>query len=84
MSGLRDSTSNDSFFHPSSPEHLPMDGYEEDKPQTVSRLGGMPPLSSVSFDEKNSDGTREQPTATYQTTQQGQLSSSEEVELAQA
>ncbi|KAL1480436.1 hypothetical protein MTO96_051027 [Rhipicephalus appendiculatus] len=77
MCDFRDSTSNDSFFHPSSSEHLPMGGgYEEDK--TVSRLGDMSPLSSVSFDEKNSDGTSE-PTATYQTTQQEQLSSSEEV-----
>ncbi|KAL1476126.1 hypothetical protein MTO96_036741 [Rhipicephalus appendiculatus] len=39
----------------------------------------MPPLSSASFDEKNSDGTSEQPTATYQTMQQEQLSSGEEL-----
>ncbi|KAH7935013.1 hypothetical protein HPB52_002658 [Rhipicephalus sanguineus] len=46
MSDSGDSTTNDSYFDPSSPEHSPTSGCEEDKPQTVPRLGGTPPLSS--------------------------------------
>lgn len=79
MSDSGDSTTNDSFFHPSLSEHSPTGTFEEDKPQTVPRLGGTPPLSSVGFDEKSSNGTSDKPTATYQPMQQEQLLSCEEL-----
>ncbi|XP_037528478.1 uncharacterized protein LOC119405710 [Rhipicephalus sanguineus] len=79
MSDSGDSTTNDSYFDPSSPEHSPTSGCEEDKPQTVPRLGGTPPLSSVGLNEKSSDGASQQPAATYQPALQEQLVSCEEL-----
>ncbi|KAH7935088.1 transcription factor Jun [Rhipicephalus sanguineus] len=78
MSDSSDSTTNNSFFHPWSSEHLPTGGCEEEKPQTVPRPDGTQPLS-VGFGEMSSDGTSDQPTATYQPMQQEQLLSCEEL-----
>ncbi|KAH7935072.1 hypothetical protein HPB52_003637 [Rhipicephalus sanguineus] len=78
MSDSGDSTTNNSFFHPWSSEHLPTGGCEEEKPQTVPRPDGTQPLS-VGFGEMSSDGTSDQPTATYQPMQQEQLLSCEEL-----